>query len=164
LLGNRASPAELAPPAEVVAELNRRFQGDDDSYFTILYGTIDTRNLRLCFCQAGHPGPILLPYSGKPTLLGHGGFPVGMVLEMDYEEELVQLNAGDRIVLHSDGITECQNPQGERYSDERLFKVLENHKDQPLKTIVESVQRDVSAWRGQAEFADDISLLILECT
>jgi sigma-B regulation protein RsbU (phosphoserine phosphatase) len=153
----------IVPPAEVVAELNRRFQSDGDVYFTMVYGLLNTVSRRLTFCQAGHPGPVVLSKSGRTTLLGSGGFPVGMMPDMEYEEVSAQLEPGDRLILYSDGVPECQSVDGERYTEERLFATLTENCGEPLSGLIQGVRDDVSSWRGQGKFNDDISLLALEC-
>jgi phosphoserine phosphatase RsbU/P len=153
----------VVPPAEVVAELNRRFQSDGDVYFTMVYGLLNPVSRRLTFCQAGHPGPVLLSKSGRTTPLGSGGFPVGMMPDMEYEEVTTQLAPGDRLILYSDGVPECQNVDGERYTEERLFATLTENCSEPLSGLIQGVRDDVSSWCGQGKFIDDISLLALEC-
>jgi phosphoserine phosphatase RsbU/P len=159
---NGFSAYSVVPPAEVVTELNRRFQSSGDSYFTMIYGLFDTVSGRLKFCQAGHPGPILLAKSGDTTLLGRGGFPVGLMPDMEYDEVSVQLEAGDRLILYSDGFPECQNTNGDRYSEEKLVEVLKRNYTEPLKGLIHAVREDVSNWRGGGTFDDDLSLLVME--
>lgn len=150
-------------PAEVITELNKRFQSDGDSYFTMVYGLFNTRSRRLTFCQAGHPGPILLSKSGSVTPLGTGGFPVGLMPDMEYEEVSAELETGDRLILYSDGFAECQNADGDRYTEEKLLATLTRHSSGPLSRMVAAVCDDVSNWRGQGKFNDDLSLLAMEC-
>src|SRR5439155_8130717 len=50
----------LVPPAEVAAELNRRFPIDPETsqYFTLLYGLLDRQTHEFRYVSAGHPGPV----------------------------------------------------------------------------------------------------------
>ncbi len=152
----------IASPREVVAELNRRFQSAGDSYFTMVYGVFDTESRSLQFCQAGHPGPLLISQNGSLKSLGQGGFPVGMLPDMEYEQQETVLCAGDRLVLYSDGITECLNPAGKRYSQENLISVLKRYTSASLSALVSGVQEDVFHWRAGAELSDDLSMLVME--
>ncbi len=164
ILKPNSSPAalDLLPPAQVVQALNRRFQDEDDLYFTMLYGYVDTETLEARLCQAGHPAPFRLTAEGKASVLGAGGFPVGLWPGIDYEETRVQLESGDRLILYSDGITDCQNQAGEAYSIERFETALKTRSASSLNALVEGLQEDISSWRGSPEFLDDISLLALE--
>jgi phosphoserine phosphatase RsbU/P len=154
---------ELVAPAEVVAELNSRFQSEDDLYFTIVYGILDVFTRELRFCQAGHPGPVLMRRNASPVVLGAGGFPVGMIQGMTYDEKVLQLEAGDRIIVYSNGLSECENAVSIRYEQQRLTEMLDQNRDGSLEALMNGVREALGTWRGQAEFADDISVLALEC-
>ena len=160
--GQSSKPTVLVPPAEVVSELNRRFQAADDSYFTMLYGVFDLASRELSFCQAGHPGPLVLSPSGSLTRLGKGGFPVGLMPDMEYEEENITLQPGDRLISYSDGITECLNRDGERFSEDNLLTTLRQCAGGTVEHLVTAIRDDIGRWRDDAPLSDDLSLLALE--
>ncbi len=155
---------EITPPAAVLVELNQRFQNEKDAmqYFTMIYGIIDTRNSKVRITQAGHPSPIVLHKNDKATLIGTGGFPVGMLPSIDYKEEMIELNPGDRLFVYSDGITECTNPNMEQYSEELLVRNLEEWRYLPLRETLSKLEQRLNHWKGNGEFNDDISLLAIE--
>lgn len=154
---------ELVSPRHVMAELNSRFQAEDDTYFTMIYGILDVFTRELVYCQAGHPGPVLIRRHAAPIVLGEGGFPVGMMPGMIYEDGRLQMEAGDRLILYSDGLSECENAAGIRYEQQRLVEMLDQNRDVSLEALMNGVREALGAWRGQAEFADDVSVLALEC-
>jgi sigma-B regulation protein RsbU (phosphoserine phosphatase) len=174
LLPERGSPilrahasggqSRIASPAEVVTELNRRFQAEDDQYFTIVYGVLDTETREVRFCQAGHPTPLHMRAGGTIDAVGQPGFPVGLWPGMDYDETTVRLSPGDRLVIYSDGITECRNPDGVSYSEENLNRVLQKRRFDRTSGLMAGVQDGIRKWRGASEFTDDVSLLLLECS
>ena len=63
--------------------------------------------------NAGHPPPLHLPKAGEKTHLDSGGFAVGWVDGVDYDEASVVLQTGDRLLLYSDGLTETMNANDE---------------------------------------------------
>jgi sigma-B regulation protein RsbU (phosphoserine phosphatase) len=152
-----------ASPAEVLRELNRRFQDDTDSmrYFTMIYGIIDAPAGRVTLAQAGHPSPLLLR-GGEVRRLGDTGFPVGMLPGVDYEQLEVPFEPGDRLVLYSDGVTECTNARNEQFRVERLERWLAEQGPSPLEAAVGVLEGELRAWRGRDEFADDVTILALE--
>jgi phosphoserine phosphatase RsbU/P len=160
--GATGVPGTLNSPQDVVSELNERFQSADDTYFTMVYGVLDTDSRALTFCQAGHPGPLLLSPNGELRRLGEGGFPVGMMPEMKYDQNHITLPAGDKLILYSDGIPECINLSGHRYTEENLFAVLKRCARSSVGDLVEAVRADVMNWHGESELSDDVSLLVME--
>ena len=73
-----------------------------------------------------------------------------------------QVEKGDRLFLCSDGILECTNFAGEEFGQARLMKVLNEHRQSPLDTLLRSLQATMHQWAGSTEFADDVTLLALE--
>lgn len=152
----------IVPPVDVISELNRRFQPQGDAYFTMIYGVFDIETGELKFCQAGHPSPLLVANDQTVTAIGPGGFPVGLWPEMTYEETTTTLASGERLVLYSDGILECLNPQGVAYSEDRLKQLLAREARTPVKDVLEKVKSELEEWSRGRPFTDDISMLIIE--
>ncbi len=155
----------ILQPAQVVSELNRRFEADADSmvYFTMVYGLIDTRLGQVMFTQAGHPAPIWVRRDLQQIVRpSSGGFPVAMLPDMTYETVHLTLAVGDRLILYSDGITECENAAGQVFSEQRLLNLVESYAHQPLHGLTEAVGQALRHWKGDEQFQDDISLLAIE--
>ena len=96
------------------------------------------------------------------TTVGDGGFPVGLWPDMTYEETTTKLAPGDRLVLYSDGVMECVNPDGVNYSVEQLQQLLTRKINDPVKEVLQAIQADLEGWSHGRGFPDDISLLIIE--
>ena len=152
-------------PDRVVRALNERFQASDHAmqYFTMVYGLLHYPTRVLKYCQAGHPSPIVLPARGEPRLIGDGGFPVGLLPGVSFETNEVELNAGDKVILYSDGITECVAENREQYGEGRLMKLLHASRDAGMGVAMSRLEQALAAWKGQREFDDDVSLLALQC-
>ena len=154
---------EVVPPAEVVRELNQRFQDKQDAmqYFTMIYGIVNTEDHRIRITQAGHPCPIH-QNEMKIRLIGESGFPVGALPDLEYEEKEFEFHNGDRLFLYSDGVTECSNQLRERFRTERLVEHLREQRGAPLEELVNSLGSKLRRWRGTEEFQDDVTLLAIE--
>jgi sigma-B regulation protein RsbU (phosphoserine phosphatase) len=155
---------EIVPPDEVVSELNRKFQNDGDMFFTMIYGTLNTKSGKLQFTQAGHPNPILSRAGGSTVLIGGTGFPVGALPNVEFDLVEEQLNPGDRLILHSDGITECRNDRKEQFGTDRMRECVQDSSNQQLEEFIGAFVGKLVDWRGRDEFDDDISLLAIEYT
>lgn len=162
--GRSAAPRhDPASPVEVVQELNRRFQDERDAmnYFTMIYGVVDAAERTIRLTQAGHPPAILLDLAGAREL-GDSGFPVGMLGGLEYEEIQASFAPGSRLILYSDGITECRNAHGEQFAQDRLLRHVERQRESQLESVLSGLEAELRQWKGSAEFDDDVTLLALE--
>jgi sigma-B regulation protein RsbU (phosphoserine phosphatase) len=153
---------DVMSPGDAIRELNRRFQSKDDRYFTMVYGLLDTRSSTLRVAQAGHPGPLLIKKDGESRILGIGGMPVGLWPELEFDCFEAAIDPGDRLLLYSDGVTECMNAQGEAFGEDRLLTCLGSWATRPLDAMLGGLLMEIRKWRGTAEFGDDVSLLAIE--
>lgn len=87
---------------------------------------------------------------------------MGLVRSPGYEEHVMQLSPGDRLMLVTDGLTEAANSTGEQFGQQRLLEAAETSRshllDRQLDEIVESARR----WRSCPAFDDDVSLVAVE--
>lgn len=156
---------QITPPNEVVAKLNEQFLSPSDStlYFTMLYGILDVRNGDVEFCQAGNPSPIMLRKDAdQAEMLGSGGVPVGMLSGMDYDNTLTYLNPGDRLFIYSDGITECADPEGDMFGDERFLDLIVTSRQESLSEVGSQVSHTLEHWAAKTPHEDDVTMLMLE--
>jgi len=154
---------KLVSPAVVATELNKRFPMEEtgQKYFTILYGifNIETRVFR--YVSAGHPPIVRWAPGQAPKALEVSALPIGIDPEPDYEECVVQLEPGERILVYSDGVTEAMTGDFKQFGESRLMQVLEASSGQPLEVGVARVLHDVEQW-CDAGPKDDISMLGIE--
>ncbi len=158
--GPGANP-DAVGPARVAASLNALYpmESNGDHYFTMIYGLLDVHTRRLRFTVAGHPAPILVREGSPPKRLDVTGFAIGMFDEADYDESAIDLQPGDRLYLHSDGLNEEVNAQDEQFGDERLLGAIADGQALSLQDTVESLVQRVVAWRGEEHLRDDVSIL-----
>ncbi|MCQ8895413.1 response regulator [Limnobacter humi] len=168
--GGHATARTVAQPSRVVARLNRLFQQTDTdlSYFTMIYGLMDSRTRKVSLCQAGHPSPLLIKSDGRVRTLGGGGYPVGLFDTDDFEDIDLTLEQGDVLLLYSDGLTEVMSPQDEGFGEDRLLRSIEA---QVLAQgglpgrLPHLIEETILDWGGKAVqqhgFQDDVSILML---
>ena len=131
-------------------------------YFTMVYGIIDIHSASGTLTQAGHPSPIHQSSDGTVRLIGDGGFPVGMLPNVEYDEHSFTINIGERLFLYSDGITECRNKDGVMFGTDRLMKIIREGYRIPLRDLMTVIERELAEFQGSSQFDDDISLLVME--
>ncbi len=159
------SDALASKPSEVLATLNNRFQTTPESmlYFTMAYGAINSRTGSVTLSQAGHPPPLWVsPINHQVKPINGEGVPVGMMPDMTYQSQTIQLQPGDRLFLYSDGITECENPDGEQFGDDRLLDCLKHCLTLNISETIRYVENEIRQWRSEDGFDDDVTYLLLE--
>lgn len=156
----------IAPPADVVARLNRHFVAASGSsrFFTMVYGILDRCTGEFRYVAAGHLGPIRVSPDRPPEILDTGGIPVGLLAGAEYSESVTTLRSGDRLYFCTDGVTEAANEAEESFGVGRLLEMLDAARGAALGDTLSSVMDRVERWSGAAGAADDASMLAVERT
>lgn len=158
-----SSDYRLLPPAAVAGRLNENLTAQDlrEQYFTLIYGILNSRTGEFRYTVAGHPPAALISAAGEVTFLPGDGLPIG-ITETDFDEHLVVLKPGDRLVLYSDGLVENMNDALDLFGNARLLETLQSTLRQPLDAMLSNLVQTAEAWRGDRPADDDLSLLTLE--
>lgn len=161
---NNTDESAMASPVEVAKRLNMLYPMDSKAMlnFTVTYGVLDTDTHRFRFASAGHPGPTLVRADQPPEIFEASGAPIGIMDDADYEETAIELRPGDRLYLHSDGLYEQRNSQGEQFGKERLQAVLDDAQSMTLEASIDTLLDEVTAWRGGAQLSDDVAIVAVE--
>ena len=155
----------LAPKA-VAARLNQRMvrQQGVTEYLTLAYAHVSAGSGSVRVAQAGHPPPILLRRTGEVAFIGNGGLPIGLINDAQYEDHVIQLDPGDRLLLYTDGFTEAVLPDGSLLDEAGLMELLQSVPEGAsgsafLDSLYAALKRRTGL--GQ-DFDDDISAALLE--
>jgi sigma-B regulation protein RsbU (phosphoserine phosphatase) len=151
----------ITPPAEVAAELNRRFPMEDQGhlYFTMVYAVLNLKTLELRYASAGHEAMVHIPSGQPPRLLHAEGFAIGWMEDIEYDEITVQLAAGDRLYLYSDGIPEALDADLEEYDNDRMLALMHRCRLESIGESVETICAEIKQWCRINGPKDDISIL-----
>jgi hypothetical protein len=142
---------------EVVTHSSRRRM-----MVTISVLLLDPETNRATIASAGHP-PLLHLHDGTPELIELFAPPLGARLGASVPQRTVPFAAGHVFVLHSDGIYETVNANGEEYSLDRLGRIVAAC-DGTAEEIRDTVLRDVDEFRGIAAQEDDVTIVVVKVT
>lgn len=147
-------------PGAVCSKLNAHLHAVTGAYWfaTFFYAEWHPLERRLRYANAGHNNPVLSSDSLLRSL-DHGGIPLGILPEYEFETGEVTLEPGDLIVLYSDGITEAGVREGKEFGESRLLSLVSANRQKPLGEIQDRILRAVHAWTGD-EVEDDITLVL----
>jgi len=134
-----------------------------NSFVTLAYARFDTAQRQLTFVDCGHLPPLHLP-AGKDTCRRICGenMPLGMKEDENYRQSTVDITPGDLFVFYSDGITEACSPEDELFGEERLIRLIQEHRHRPPQEIADRVCAAVASLRiGSAYEEDDLTCVVI---
>jgi len=130
-----------------------------EKYATLFLGDYEANARTLTYCNAGHPRPIIFSANGGVSRLDTSGTVVGLFDSATYGESTIMMQPGDLFAAYSDGVTEAENGSSE-FGEERLIALIMEHRDRPLSNIGDLVANTVADWIGDAEQADDVTVVL----
>ena len=137
-------------------------EGADMMFVTAFAGILDLSSGQLDYVNAGHDPPFVLRPDAEPReLSGRGGPPLGAVDPLVCPVERLRLQAGDLLLLYTDGATESENKDHVFYGIARLRTLLASSREATARDLVELVRADIRRFATGADQADDITLLAL---
>jgi serine phosphatase RsbU (regulator of sigma subunit)/CRP-like cAMP-binding protein len=132
-----------------------------EKFVTLFHGVIDpVRNL-LTYTNAGQEEPFFF-HNSRQIRLETGGVPLGVVNHFPYEEETVELGRGDVLVVYSDGIQDAVNANHERFSIEKLERVVRDSLKFRAEEIADAVFAAVKDHVQDTSQFDDMTLLVVK--
>ena len=131
-----------------------------NKFVTAFYAVINTRSRTLAFTNAGHNPPLLIQADGECVSLEAGGGVLGGFPDTAYTQGQVQLDRGDRLLLFTDGLTEAVDTSGDQFGEERLIRLLCDHRRQTAEELKETIFNAASEFCGNA-FRDDAALMVV---
>lgn len=163
IIGENPSILSARKPSEVLGILNKDYPIERfDKYFTIIYLVIDRLSGEIVYSSAGHPPPLLLRTSGAIEHLDVGGPMIGLGDLLPFQDGQSQLMMGDRLFLHTDGITEYCRRDEEFFGQERLKAEITRTRNLPLGSACERIIAAMYDYGGGMEADDDVTLVALE--
>jgi sigma-B regulation protein RsbU (phosphoserine phosphatase) len=133
-----------------------------EKFATLFYGLIDIQHHSIHYSNAGHDWPFLIREGNAIERLKTGGLMIGLIAQATYEDEEVPIQAGDLLVIQSDGVSEAMNSNHEQFGEERLQGLLLEHKDKTAEEIIDIVIKEVRKHAGAHPQSDDITIMVVK--
>jgi serine phosphatase RsbU (regulator of sigma subunit) len=160
----RTQAGAVASPAAIMRTMNSLAcqRTSTGQFATFFLAAIHEPTMTLRYTNGGHNFPLLLRADGSRRTLEVGGTVIGMLEEMPFEEEAIELRTGDRLVVYTDGVTEAARADQEMFGEDRLIELLEGcPRDASAEQLVKRVLDGVSEFLGEIEPGDDITVMAL---
>jgi sigma-B regulation protein RsbU (phosphoserine phosphatase) len=151
-------------PRQVLLNINRLLMEVTEAsmFVTVLYGVIDLPKKILRYSRAGHEYPLL--YSQEDCdfqMLQSTGTLLGMLENINLEEQEVPLRSGDLLILYTDGVTDAKSKDDEFYGAQRLQDAICEAKAGSASELCDALFEQVVAFQSGAVQFDDITLMVV---
>ena len=138
-------------------------QIDDARFCTAAYLHVEVDDpvsgrVRVLASSAGHPRPYLVRASGAVERIECSGTLLGVVAAPELVDAEVVLEAGDAVVLYTDGVTEARQGD-ELFGERRLRDALGDLAGETAAGIAGGLEAAVTAFRRSAR--DDTAILVV---
>jgi sigma-B regulation protein RsbU (phosphoserine phosphatase) len=148
--------------AELLESIHKQFYRStgSDRFATLFFGSYDERTRRMRYANCGHCAPLLLRASGEVIKLEPTTTMLGAFEEWNCGEEEVSLDAGDTLLLYSDGVTDAGNAAGDDFGEDLLVRILRESPAGTADDLVREVVKAVSTFSGPFR-TDDITVVAI---
>ena len=153
---------EPSPPS-IMASLNRILcrTGGSRSFFSCCYVLLSPDGTFLA-TLAGHPQILKLDASGNVSdRLGRGAYPLGVKTGLTWETVSGTLQKGEKLLFHSDGLTESQNVTGRDFGDAYVEVIAGWHPQSSAPLLVDSIVAEWRVFMGTQPPEDDVSIAVV---
>jgi sigma-B regulation protein RsbU (phosphoserine phosphatase) len=142
--------------------INQPFAEDNDQmmFCTFFLGVLDLKTGELSYTNAGHEPPLLI--NDKVTLLDvTRNLPLGIMADQAYNTQHIMMDKDTTLFIYTDGLTDATNIDNQRFGKERMIKVLDQLKGSNTETLVKGMMRSIDEFVGEADQADDLTMLAI---
>jgi hypothetical protein len=147
----------------IIATLNRILcrTGGSRSFFSCCYLLLSPDGT-FTATIAGHPPILKIGRDGKVIeRIGRGAYPLGVKPGLTWEIEQGALECGERILLHSDGLTEARNMAEREFGDQYVEVVAGWHPDANATALIDTLMGEWRMFMGDQPAEDDVSVTVI---
>lgn len=133
-----------------------------DKFITCFVGILDPNENRFAYVNAGHNPPYLYRNAtGKLELLEAGGLLLGIMPDVKYEQEELDIQPGDLLFLFTDGVSEALDEEGFEFGEAELEKLIVEYSGYQPELLIENILKRLENFRGTTAQSDDITIICI---
>ncbi len=147
-----------------LALVNNLLCADNDAamFVTVFYGILDLDSRTLIYANGGHLSPYRIGMDGTVAPLAlTGGMALGAIEGSAYRSDQLTLDAGDTLLLYTDGVTEATDANWQLFGEPRLVERLRSREHLTPGALVDHLVEQIRDFTGTAPLADDVTVLAL---
>jgi serine phosphatase RsbU (regulator of sigma subunit) len=130
-------------------------------FITLFIATLNPFTGELIYVNAGQNPPLLRRRSGRFEKLHEGGIALGMFDHSTYSSGRTLLDAGDVLMMYSDGVTEAEDGSGTPFDELGLQQLLDSTGWASAKELGWATFAAVERHSDQRRLLDDLTVLVV---
>jgi sigma-B regulation protein RsbU (phosphoserine phosphatase) len=130
-------------------------------FVTAAYAVLDMETNELTYVNAGHNPPLWVKGDRSIERLTRTAIALGVVADEPVVQRTIHLEAGDSLLLYTDGLTESFNQEGAFYGEERLLETLLSDQCGSAHDLLDVVEKSLLDFVRDVPPADDLTMLVL---
>lgn len=131
-----------------------------DKFITIFLGLINLQENKITYINSGHEPGLIISYDGKISHLPSNNIMMGVLENFEYIPTELTFPDNSFLFIYTDGVTEANNKNNDRFGTERLLDILLKNSKTPQK-IFDILPESIEAFSGEMVQFDDITFLIV---
>ncbi|HDM37716.1 MAG TPA: serine/threonine-protein phosphatase, partial [Candidatus Omnitrophica bacterium] len=157
---------KYSSPKKVLSEVNNQLLKESKTglFVTVSYCLVDIKSMEVFLSDAGHL-PVLF-YDAKSNevkeIRPEKGMPIGLLPNIEFNDELINLSKGDVLLFYTDGVTEARDTKAQEFGLDRLKDTLKTYHHQTAPLILDGIKSELKNFSKKAPQHDDITLIVLK--
>ncbi len=161
----QAESRRVTSPSDLLRRANEALESDfsrSDIFATAFFAHFAPGGSRFEYALGGHNPPILIRTCGRVEMLDRGGIALGVVPDVHYEETSCRIEAGDTLVVYTDGLLEARDLDRRFYGLDRLRQVAVAHRMDGAEDLRDRVLEDLLKHTAGRSPSDDVTLIVVK--
>ena len=150
-------------PNDMLHELNRVVKKVDLGILRMSLNIAHLKNNQLTLSSAGMPPYYIYRAASNTTEeIQISGVPLGSFNDAYFDEISTTFNAGDILVIISDGLPEAPNLAGELFDYQKLQDLITTYGNLSAQEVIDQLMVEADSWLSGNHNPDDITLVVIK--
>ena len=129
-------------------------------FVTVLYGILNVDSGDFTYARAGHEPPLMLLPDGSAERIPYKtGMALGLWEDITLDEQTITLSPGSTLVLYTDGMTDCRDPNGVAFGLERIQRSLNTCPGTSAQEVCNYLLQTLKDYQQGSKQDDDVTLV-----
>jgi len=130
-------------------------------FATLFFGVLNPETGVVSYINGGHEPLFILNEDGIRDSIDSTGPAVGMMPDMTFKIQQLQLQPGETLIGYTDGVTEAKNPEGDLFTPKRLEELLK-HSSESAQSLLDRIRNALFDYIEDAPQFDDITMIAIK--